>query len=349
MVMSKNVNFYISIIIVNFNGVKFIKNCVLSVLNNTAISFEVIIVDNASVDKSLEMIKQNFSTEKKLKCIFLKTNKGPAFARNLAVKKSKGKYLVFLDYDTIVSKNWLKETAELLERDRKIAGGQLKILRMGQKKVYDSAGEKFTSLGFLSERARESMDSKQFDKVENIFSGKGAGMIVRRRIFNKIGGFDEDYFMYWEEPDLSWRIWQSGYRFVFLPTDKIWHAYVTKEKNDRYYQDSQVIYRGCRNAITTLIKNLEKKNLIIILPLHIISWLILSCMFLIQLKVAKSFFIIKGVLWNFINLPLILKKRRLVQKNRIISDDHLFELVGERKNILYYLGKSLAYISGKPF
>lgn len=339
----------ISVIIVNFNGVKFIKNCILSVLNNTAVSFELIVVDNASEDKSLEILKQYFSTEKRLKLIFLKKNKGPAFARNLAVKKSRGKYLVFLDYDTVVPKNWLKQTIELLERDQKIAGGQLKILRMGQKNMYDSAGEKFTSFGFLSERARESKDNKQFNKIENIFSGKGAGMIVRKSIFNKIGGFDEDYFMYWEEPDLSWRIWQSGYRFVFLATDKIWHAYVTKEKNDHYYQKSQVIYYGCRNAITTLIKNLELKNCIQILSLHILSWLILSFMFLIQLKLAKSFFIIKGVVWNIINLPRILKKRRLVQKKRIMSDDRLFELVGERKNILYYLGKSLAYVRGKPF
>lgn len=339
----------VSIIIVNFNGVKFIKNCVLSVLNNTAVSFEIIVVDNASSDKSYEMLKQHFSKEKKLKLIFLKKNKGPAFARNLAAKKSRGKYLVFLDYDTIVSKNWLKQTIKLFEREQKIAGGQLKILRMGQENIYDSAGEKFTSFGFLSERARGSRDDKQFDKVENIFSGKGAGMIVRKNIFNKIGGFDENYFMYWEEPDLSWRIWLLGYRFVFLPTDRLWHAYVTQEKNDLYYQHGQVIYRGCRNAITTLIKNLEKKNLIKILPLHIISWLILSYMFLIQLKLAKSFFIIKGVLWNFINFPLTIKKRRLVQKNRIISDDQLFELVGERKNISYYLGKSLAYVSGKPF
>lgn len=339
----------VSVIIVNFNGVKFINNCVLSVLNNTAVSFEVIVVDNASGDKSLEMLKQNFLTEKKLKLISLKINKGPAFARNLAVKKSRGKYLVFLDYDTIVPNNWLKETVELLEREQKIAGGQLKILRMDQKNIYDSAGEKFTSFGFLSERARGCKDNKQFNKVENIFSGKGAGMIVKKNIFNKIGGFDEDYFMYWEEPDLSWRIWQSGYRFVFLATDKIWHAYVTKEKNDHYYQKSQVVYFGCRNAITTLIKNLEARNLIQILPLHIISWLILSCMFFITLEFSKSFFITKGIIWNFVNLPRILKKRRLVQKNRIISDDRIFELVGERKNILYYLGKSLAYVRGKPF
>ncbi len=339
----------VSIIIINFNGEKFIRNCILSVLNNTAVSFEVIVVDNASGDRSFEILKQNFSTEKKLKLIFLRKNKGPAFARNLAAKKSRGKYLIFLDYDTVVSSNWLKETIELLERDQKIAGGQLKILRMGQKNIYDSAGEKLTPLGFLSERAMGSKDNKQFNKVENIFSGKGAGMIVRKSIFEKVGGFDESYCMYWEEPDLSWRIWQSGHRFVYLPTDKIWHAYVTKEKNDLYYQKSQVIYYGCRNAITTLIKNLEAKNLIRILPLHIISWLILSFMFLIQLKLAKSFFIIKGVVWNFIHLPLILKKRRLVQKRRTISDDRLFELVGEKKSFSYYLGKGFAYIRGKPF
>ncbi len=339
----------VSVIIVNFNGARFIKNCILSVLNNTAVSFEIIVVDNASGDKSLEILKQNFSTEKKLRLIFLKTNKGPAFARNLGVKKSRGTYLVFLDYDTFVSKNWLKQTIELLKRDQRIGGGQLKILRMSQKNIYDSAGEKFTSFGFLSERARGSKDNRQFDRVENIFSGKGAGMVVKKNIFKKVGGFDEDYFMYWEEPDLSWRIWLFGYRFVFLPKDKIWHAYVTKEKNDHYYQKSQVIYYGCRNTITTLIKNLEKKNLIKILPLHILSWLMLSFMFLIQLKLAKSFFIIKGVAWNFVHLRQILKKRRLVQKNRTISDDRLFELVGERKNILYYVGKSLAYVRGKPF
>ena len=350
----------VSIIIVNFNGRKFLARCLQSIFQEKG-GYEVIVVDDGSTDGSRQYLRNyqlsitnyqlpifNFQNNIRFKTIFNNRNLGAAQSRNIGAQSSSGKYLFFLDADTKIKKGWFNEIIHFFATYPKAGIGQAKILKMNTNQ-FDYAGDFIGPFGFLIERARSAEDRGQFEKIDKIFGLKSAAMIVRKSLFKKLGGFDKSYHIFWEDTDISWRCWLAGYQVLFVPQITVWHAYGTKEKDIKLYLDNRVYYRGCKNNITTLIKNLSAKKLITILPINLICWLVLALLFLFRLKIRQTLAILKGVLANLLQLSTTLKKRRQIQKQRKITDEDLFNQVGSQKSILYYLGKGWAYVAGKPF
>lgn len=337
----------VSVIIANKNGEKFLKRCLDSILLEIG-NYEVVVVDDGSTDGSVNLLNKYFGKNRRVIFVNLGKNLGASRARNVGVEKSGGKYLMFLDTDTKIKQGWYEETVKFFEENRKVGAAQVKLLTMNTKK-YDYAGDLMGSFGFLIERARGAADMGQFDEKTIIFSGKSAGMIMRRNVFEKLGGFDEDYQIFLEDTDLFWRTWLAGYQVLFMPTIVVWHAYWTDEKPFSHYVDNQVFYRGCRNMIATQIKNFGAVRLFWNLPLVICTWMILAVAFLIKGKPERFFALIKGLMWNVINLRKTLVKRNLIQKSRKISDSELFGLAGTSRSLGYYLGKLRAYTSGVSF
>ena len=340
----------VSVIIVNHNGIEFVDACLRSVLNSQYKNFEVIFVDNGSIDGSLEYAKKTFGSEGRLHFVENHASLGPAVGRNRGTKVSSGEYLIFLDNDTKVTAGWIGELVRVLENDNSIGAGQAKLLRMDTD-AYDCAGEYLGPLGFLIERSNSKKDTGQFDFIADILSAKSAASIIRRGLFEKIGGFDEDYYMYLEETDLSWRVWLSGYRVVFIPQAIVYHAFNTpRKKFKRYYTKYIVRYYGCRNYISTLIKNLELINLIKILPFHLGCLLALSFFFILKGSLSDGFFILKAIGWNVLNIFGLARKRHLINgRIRKINDSDILNKLMVKRNPGYYLGKAYAYLTGKPF
>ncbi len=341
----------VSVIIVNHNGIEFVDMCLRSVLNNGYPNFEVIFVDNASSDASLEYVKKTFGPDKRLKFVENPASLGPAVGRNNGIAIANGRYVAFLDNDTEVDKDWLLELVKVFDSDSTIGAAQSKLLRIEQRDFFDSTGDYLTPLGFLSERARGAKDTGQFDYVSDIFSAKSASSIIRKDVLDRIGAFDEDYYMYLEETDLCWRVWLSGYRVVFIPGSVVYHAYGTKKKAKvEYYPAYVVRYYGCRNYIVTLIKNLGTFSLLKILPFHILSWSCLALMFMLKARLKDAMWIIKASLWNAVNIIELLKKRSFIQKKiRVIKDSRLMPKIMVSKSLMYYLGKSVSYIYGRAY
>lgn len=336
--MTKNLQ--VSIIIAknsnNPNCEKFLSRCLSSIKKNTSIPHEILVEDGANI--------------------------GPARARNRAAKHAHGKYLFFLDDDTIVNspalhrtveKNFLEQTLRYLDKNPKVGGGQLKLLRMDRKKIFDSAGDKLTLFGFLAERAQGAKDEGQFDKVEPIFSCKGAAMIVRRDVFEKIGGFDPDYFMYWEEPDLAWRIWKAGFRFVFLPMGTVSHAYGTKEKKVSRAWEKQITYLGCRNQIITIVKNGTGLLGLKMIIATIFAWSGLLCLFLFKIDLSRAGAILRAFVWQLTHTwTLFTKRKQTINKlgQKYYNDSDWFpEVLDKKRGLNWYLGKAFSYITGTPF
>lgn len=341
----------VSVIIVNRNGMEFVDACLRSVLNSAYTDFEVIFVDNASTDGSREHVQKAFSQEPRLRVVVNEGSLGPAVGRNRGIAAAGGRYIAFLDNDTEVDPSWLRELAAVLDADPSIGAAQSKLLKIGERDVFDYAGDFLTSLGFLSERARGAKDTGQFDRVSDIFSAKSAASIIRRDVLDKVGGFDEDFYMYLEETDLCWRVWLAGLRVVFVPGSRVYHAYGTKKKaREEYYPPYVVRYYGCRNYITTLIKNLGTKNLAKVLPLHVFSWGALSLMFLFKGKLKDAFWLAKAIAWNVLNLACVLKKRGVIQgRVRRAADREIFSRVMAHQTPSYYLGKAFSYIYGRGY
>ena len=340
----------VSVIIVNHNGIDFVDTCLRSVLSSQYKNFEIIFVDNASTDGSLEYVKKTFGNDSKLRFVENSSSVGPAVGRNRGARVSGGKYLIFLDNDTEVDKSWITELVRVFETDPNIGAAQSKLLRTEPRNVFDYAGDYLTPFGFLSERARSAQDEGQFDYICEIFSAKSAASAIRKDVLDKIGGFDEDFYMYLEETDLCWIVWLSGYRVVFIPRSVVYHAYGTKKKQKiRYYPEYVVRYLGCRNYISTLIKNLGDTSLIKILPLQIASWLLLSVMYLFKLKLRDAFWMLKAVGWNLTSIAL-LKKRFFIQRNiRKVKDSQIMSKIMISRPLNYYFKKAVSYIYARPY
>lgn len=342
----------LSVVTINYNGKKFLERGIGSVLSEKSKGFEMVFIDNGSSDGSLELVKKKFGKNKKLRIIGIKKNIGPAEARNRGVKKSKGEYVLILDNDTKIKKGWYGKTLKFIRENKGFGMAQPKLLIMGTNR-FNYAGDYISRFGFLAERARSVEDRGQFDKVEEIFSLNIASALFKRKTFLEMGGFDEDYFFYWEEPDLCWRYRLKGYKVLFAPEIVVHHAFGTKEKDVDYYRRRnrlyQASYLGCRNMIATLIKNLETVNLLLMLPVNICCWLVLGLMFFLKFEFKRAGAIPRAIWWNVINLKKTLRKRKKIQKERVISDRELFSMVGVSRGLYWYFGKGINYVLNRPF
>jgi len=316
----------VSIIIVNWNGGEVFQKCLESLSEIDYRNTELIVVDNGSTDGSEKLAK-------KAKIIKNKKNLGFAPANNQGFKISKGEYVLLLNNDTVVNKDFLSKLIERMEQDETIGVLQPKIFMMRKKGRLDNAGSFFTRIGFLEHWGFDKKDGKEFQEEREIFSAKGACMLIRREVIEKVGLFDADFGSYFEESDFCWRVWMNGWRILFYPKAKIHHkiGYTIRRLNVR-----EMNYDYYRNRISSLIKNLTTKNLIYILPVHIIISVGISFMFFIKLKYKNALMILKAIAWNLLNIEKTLKKRATIQSQRAVSDDEIFAKLAHKIDWLKY-------------
>jgi len=335
----------ISIIIVNFNGKKYLSNCLQSIFLNNYPDFEIIIVDNNSTDGSINFIKNKFSKFlNKIKIIALIQNFGPAYARNEGVKIAKGKIISFLDNDTKVDKDWIINALKEFNQDKDIGCIQSKLLLLNEKNKFDYAGDYLNQFGLLTHRATyKDLDIGQFNQKAIIFAAKSAGMFIRKKVFNQINGFDNDYFIYMEETDLCWRSWLIGYKTLYCPNSIVYHGFsgsfkLLSSKLATY----NLRFHGTKNYILTVIKNLSTLNLIKILPKQLFIFLFYSLyLSFFKFKFKESLYILFGIAWNLLNLNKTLIKRQKIQKNRVLDDKKLFSYIFKKDSLLNKIKKSI--------
>lgn len=314
----------VSIVIVNFNGRNFLSRCLSSVLKTNYPNFEVIIVDNGSTDGSAELVQRCFQYNN-IRIIRNSRNLGFAEGNNIGARAAKGEYVVFLNNDTEVDAEWLKELVTVMESDEAIAAAQSKLLSFDRKTI-DSTGDFINFLGMGWMRGRGEEDKGQYDKIGEIFSARGAGMIVRKQILREIGCFDSDFFMICEDVDLGWRIRLNGYKVVFVPKSVVYHfGSGTRKKFERA---AESYYYNTRNGISMLIKNYDLKNLFISVTARVLAELAL---FLISLpfpsKRSYNLSRISAMFWVLLNFRHVWEKRLKVQLMRKVSDKQIKRLM----------------------
>jgi GT2 family glycosyltransferase len=334
---------YVSVIIPNFNGGNYLKMC-LSSLKTTSYpldKLEVIVVDNNSTDGSYKIVEEFHPLAR---CLRLDKNYGFTGACNRGAKQSKGELLVFLNNDTIVTENWLIKLVKVAMSDESIGICGSKIVFAEDPTLIDYAGGYLNIVGDgVSVNIWRKNKSVVISSPVDTGYVVGTCLLIKKKLFEKLGGFDEDYFMYCDEGDLCWRSWLLGYRTVYVPNSIIYHfkeASIFKKGGGRKYYihqrrkllylggriSSEIrVYYGNRNALFNIIKNLELKNLI----LGILSSLLYSfiqVILLIQEKKVKLIpLLFKAWLAFFRGFSSIWMKRKDIQKMRIKSDKELFE------------------------
>lgn len=208
----------LSIIIVNYNGLNHLKNCFDSIAEKlTGISHEIIVIDNDSKDGSDQYIRENYP---EVVLIASKVNLGFGKGNNLGVKYAKGEYLLLLNNDTIILSN-LHSVLELLKNDERI--GVIGINMLNAEKQYLQVTGHFPNPRNMFQLKKLLTQGKEFksgnfskDYYEVDWIG-GSFIMIKKELYMRVGGFDEDYFMYVEDVDFCKKVANLGYKRVFLP------------------------------------------------------------------------------------------------------------------------------------
>ena len=316
----------ISVVILNFNGKKFLSKCLGSALKSDYPDFEVILVDNASTDGSIGFVRSNFCQCSNLRIIHNDRNFGFAEGNNIGARVAKGKYVVFLNNDTEVDPEWLRELVMVMESDETIGAAQSKLILFDRKTI-DSAGDFINFYGRGWMRGHGEEDNEQYDKIDEVFSARGAAMIVKKQIFDEVGCFDQAFFMVCEDIDLSWRIRLYGYRVMFVPKSIVYHF--GSGAREKFQPPAQSYYYNVRNNLVMLIKNYDLKNLFPSVITYITSELTI---FLISLpfpsKKTYNLSRLWALLWNLLNFRYVWRKRLKVQYwVRKVPDDQVKKLM----------------------
>lgn len=294
----------LSIIIPCFNAEKFIGNCLDSILKSGFQDYEIIIVDDGSSDKSRKILK-NYECLSQIRIFYLDQNQGPAKARNLGVKNSLGKYLFFLDIDTEIGRNVLEIITDKLEKDQKVGAFQVKLIK-GKSQKIDTAGHFLSFSGFPYEIGVGEAEGEH-NQETLIFGGRTAGLAIRKELFEKINGFDEDYLIYGEDTDLCWRVWLAGCEVYYLPQAKVYHfpkSSLTKKTKYR------IFYEGAKNNTGNILKNANLGMLFWMLPIHLLGWVFISFKLILQKRFRSAVWIYHGLWWNLKNFTKVSKKRK---------------------------------------
>lgn len=228
----------LSIIILNYNTKKLTQDCVDSILKNTTkrLDYEIILVDNNSFDGSKKLIKKLARNNNRIKAVFNTKNKGFAAGNNSAKKKASGEYILFLNSDTLINKNTLEKTVSYMKKNKAVGALTCKTLLLNGKLDKDtrrSFPTPWVALTHFTGLDRLFPKSKLFAKYWYGYIGEdilhevdvlqGAFFLTKRTILDKVGWFDESYFLDGEDIDLSWKIKKLDKKIVYYPKVSITH------------------------------------------------------------------------------------------------------------------------------
>jgi len=321
----------VSVIIVNFNGRELLKKCLLTLSKTDYPNYEIVVVDNASTDGGLAEIKKSFGSDPHVKLVENRENVGHSEGCNIGAQITEGRYLVFLDSDIeFEAENWLQEMVKVMENDSTVGLAQAKIVLSEDKRHLDCVCVAIDALGTWA----ANYGSKEEKLKENfeIMAASSGCSIIRREVFNNAGGFDEAYFIYDDDTDLSLRTRMLGYRVLFVPSSVVIH------RSGALRGVSGIgPYYSSKNRIRTALKNYELRNV----------WWKFSVLTFFTFMVSAGFFVLKqhdeakatlkGVVSSITDLPQIWKKRLLFQSKRRVKDSELVRGGFIRNDVRYTL------------
>jgi hypothetical protein len=211
---------FISVVIPNYNGAGIIGACLESLKRQKFADFEVLVVDNASRDDSLEVVRRLAPG-----AIILAQEKNQGFAGgvNAGIRAARGEWIAVLNNDTEVAENWLEEAAAAIRRHPDAAFLACRILDFDNHLFVYSAGDCFLRAGFGYRRGQELPDGPWYHQEREVFSACGCAAIFRKSVLENAGGYDEKLFAYLEDVDLGLRLQAAGFRGYFVPNAEVFH------------------------------------------------------------------------------------------------------------------------------
>jgi len=298
----------LSIVILNWNGHALLEQYLPSVIRYSA-GAEIIVADNASTDSSVAFVQENYP---EIKIIQNSVNGGFAKGYNDALKNVETDIYCLLNSDVEVSENWLDPILKAFEELPEAAIIQPKILDLLKKDHFEyagAAGGYLDRFGYPFCRGRIfqalEKDEGQYNDITEIFWATGACMFIKRDVFNRLDGFDEDYFAHQEEVDLCWRAHNARYKVYYVGGSEVYHLGGSTLSN----MNPKKTYLNFRNSLYSITKNLPRKKALPIILVRLVLDGVAAIRFVFQFKINHCFAILRAHLSYYRNIRRTYRKR----------------------------------------
>jgi len=298
----------VSIIVLNYNGKKYLDGCFQSLSELDYPNYEVVMVDNKSTDDSVEYVKRKYDW---VRIVQTGRNGGFAFGNNIGIKETEGEYVFLLNNDTISTRTFLHRIVEIAESDPDIGVVSPIPLHMVDKNCGDLILDK--------------LRRKEWENVVSLDTVAGATMLIKRKVIEDIGLLDETMFLYWEDTEFCWRANLLGYKVVQVYDAIVYHLWMSTGLRNR----EEALFEFLKNKIYIHLKLMSIFYLAFYLPYEALRSL--ARIFYYGFSMYPS--IIEAWKWNISNLRETIEKRREVRSRKKVSEWKLLQLM--IKHILY--------------
>lgn len=304
----------VSLIIVTYNAEKFIHDCLISVKSQRYTSYETIVVDNNSIDNTVEIIKNHYPW---VKLICSQENLGFTGGVNLAYFYSSGRYIALLNPDTKADSQWLSNLIHAMSEDEELGICASLMIKWGTNLV-DTAGDGCTRAG-KGFKIGHNEPAELYQENKEVFAACGGAALYRQDMIKDIGFFDQNFFLLHEDTDISFRANLAGWKCKYIHNAVVEH----RVSASIGYKSSLAVYHSIKNSDQVWLKNMPGLLLFVTLPEKIISD-IASFIYLgiIHRKFREY---LKAKLYVSTNLAIILKNRKNVQNKMRISNSTLLK------------------------
>jgi len=308
-----------SVILVIWNSSAYLPTCLEKLSMETFRNFEVILANNGAKDESLDVLKKRYSSFE-LHIENIGSNLGFATANNIGARMAKGKWLILLNTDAFPEPDWLEILLKAAEENPEYSFFSSRQIQENKPELLDGAGDAYHISGLAWRNGYNYKAAKYGHEQKEVFSACAAAALIERDLFLEMGGFDEDFFSYFEDVDLGFRLRLQGKKCLYVP-DAVVHHVGSASTGKR--SDFSVYY-GYRNMIWAFFKNMPSPLIWLFLPIHIGTVLF----FILYLTLrGQGKVILRAVFDAIIGLPNILKKRKSIQQNIKIKPFELLNVM----------------------
>ncbi|HEV2094800.1 MAG TPA: glycosyltransferase family 2 protein [Rubrobacter sp.] len=309
----------VSVIVPNWNTRKFLHPCLTSLRHQTFEDFETILVDSGSTDDSVALVAGNFP---EVRVVALGENRGFSGAVNAGIEASSSELVVLLNNDTEQDPGWLAALVRAADGHRGAGSFSSKLVDFRDRRLLDGAGDALRRSGLPYRLGHGERDRGQYDEPALVFGACAAAALYRRAMLDDVGLFDEDFFAYCEDGDLSFRAQLAGYRCLYVPEAVVYHVGGASTGGKRSPTATRL---GTRNSLSLLVKNLPAPLVPGMVPYLVAGQL--SRLVVTAASAATLRAHLEGLAQAARLLPLMLRKRREIQKRRRVPVEYVRRLL----------------------
>ena len=323
----------ISAVVLNWNGCHVLDNCLRSLYNQTYRPLEIIVVDNASTDGSVDFLREKFHS---VHLIRNDKNLGFGAGNNIGIRASQGRYIMMLNNDTRVDPNCVEELKRSIEKDERFGACASKILLESRPDIIDGVGIVVCPDGLSFGRGRL-QKRERYDEEEEIFFASDGACLYRREMLDDIGLYDEDFFAYADETDMGWRAQLAGWKCIYSPKAIVYHHHSTSSGGRVSFFKAFLVER---NRIWVALKNFPV-SLILLGQFYTLWRYAFQAYGALMGKGTAGRFtsdfskaeLVKILVRAYFSaarkFPLMLRKRRMIQQKKRIANRKVYRLIRE--------------------